>query len=468
MMTPRQMQYHIAGGLSSEEIEAFHQASLRLIRSVGLRVPHDGIRRRLEGRRGVKVEGDTVYFAPDLVEESLAAQEYPDYTKSGEFRLVSGAYELNVLDLETGVLRSPTCEDLRQLTKIADALDAVGSAAVRPQDIPPALQEIAEYKITWENSRYISQLAFEANEKSSVTSAEVIYRMSQVAGKPFSLGVWVKSPFKLSEMELEVVHHFLERRVPLWAATMPTAGATSPIFLAGSYVQSMAELFAAVTLLWVVGEGVPVHSLIIDSIRAYPFDMRHATFVYGSPEDILCTLMQVQLNARYAIPVVAKSLLTCAKEPDGHACAEKAAHTVVAALAGARMFTNGGLLAVDEIFSAEQLVIDHEIVQYAKRLTEGVRLDEEALSVDLIKEVGIGGEFLSHESTARNFRSLLWDPVLFEHSSLKQWLAAGRPTFRERAKRRAKELLASHHYELPGDVQAELDSIFRHAERTLA
>ena len=189
---------------------------------------------------------------------------------------------------------------------------------------------------------------------------------------------------------------------------MPVAGTTAPITLAGAYLQSIAELLAGLTLLYLLADGAPIYYSLIDSIRAYPFDMRYASFVYGSPEDLLATLIQVQLNHFYHIPVVAKALLMTAKLPDAHVAAEKSAHTLAAAMLGARIFTNAGLLAVDDIYSAEQVVIDYEIVQYVKRVCQGFSFDDAALAVSAIEEVGPGGNFIGHETTLQQYRQATW------------------------------------------------------------
>jgi trimethylamine--corrinoid protein Co-methyltransferase len=287
--------------------------------------------------------------------------------------------------------------------------------------------------------------------------------MAQAAGKFFSLGLWIVSPFTATTEELEIIEAFQGRGLPLWVATMPVAGTTAPIFMPGAYVQSVAELLAGLALIYLLADGAPVYCSIIDSIRAYPFDMRYATFVYGSPEDLLATLIQIQLNAFYGIPVVAKSLLTTSKLPDAQAGAEKAAHTLAAALAGARMFTCAGLLAVDEIFSAEQLVIDNEIVQYARRVCEGYELSDRTLAVDAIEEVGPGGHFLEHETTLSHYREATWEPGLFIHTSLRQWEERGCQILADRARAIARQRIADHGYELDPEVQRDLEAIYRRA-----
>jgi len=462
------IRYRLGGGLSARQIEQMHDAALDLCQTVGLQVPHEGVRRRALQHEGVSEKGETLFFSRALVESALAQLRYPEEIWKADFQVVSGAYELNVLDMDTDEIRPATLEDLRQLTKLQDALGFVGSAAVRPTDVPESLQEILEYKVTWENSRWISGTDYEANEKSSPEVAEVIYEMAQVADKPFRLQVWVKSPFRIAPSELEIMHRFLDRKPPMFAATMPISGATAPVFWPGAYVQSMAELWGGVALLHALNPEVSVQALVIDSIRAYPFDMKNASFVYGSPGDVIGTLFQVQLNARYKIPVVAKSLLTNSCWPDAQAAAEKAAHTMAAALAGARIFTNAGLLAIDEIFSAEQTVIDAEIVDHCRGVCRPVRFDQQTLAVEAIREVGIGGSFVQHDSTLDHWQETADRPVLFERPSFSQWLEAGKPSLRDRARARARELIARHSYSLPGDVSRELDRIYEHAKQTLA
>lgn len=75
-----------------------------------------------------------------------------------------------------------------------------------------------------------------------------------------------------------------------------------------------------------------------------------------------------------------------------------------------KIFDGAGLLAIDEVYFGEKLVIDYEVVQYVKNLVEGFTFSDEYLSIDIIKEVGIGGEFVSHDSTLKDFRDAVWGP----------------------------------------------------------
>lgn len=465
-MIKKNRKYYLTGGLTDEDIDKMHVAMLDIIEDVGLKVPHDGILKLLAGKDGVKIKGDIVKFKPELVEKAISEMEYPEYAINADYIINGGAYEMNVIDLDSGKIRPALTSDLVDMVKLVDSYGMYASSPVRPTDIKSTeLQEITMYKLCWENSSNVSNSIFEANEKSSLRVAEYIYEMAQISGKRYSLGFWVKSPFKVDFKELDIIYEFLDKKVPLWCATMPIAGATAPIYFPGAYVQSMAEVFAGLTLLSLINtsEVKPV-CLIIDTIRAYAFDFKYASFVYGSPEDIIGTLFQVQLNKRYGIPVVAKSLLTSSNSIDTQLGAEVMAHTMAAALAGARIFTGAGLLSIDEVYSGEKLVIDYEVVQYVKNVVEGFRFSDGYLSTEIIKEVGIGGEFVSHDSTLKDYRNATWEPNVFEHIMLRKWRQMGEPELREKLRAVAKERISKHSYSLSKDVSKELNKLYNKAK----
>jgi trimethylamine:corrinoid methyltransferase-like protein len=457
--------------LSEERLEGIHQAALHLAEDIGLPVSNDKLIGRLVGRDGIRIMGQRVYFCVEIIEQALLAMRFPPVPYPERFNVISGAYVISTQDLDTGQVRESTLQDLINLTILGEQLGMVGSPVVRPLDLPLPLQEIAMYKTTWEFSKTRPEPLFDTTPMSSIAAAETIYEMAQSIGKPFSVGMYLISPFRCPPEGLEVIAAFLDRNVPMWIGTMPVAGLTAPIFLLGAHVQALAELMAGAALLYTLTENqVPFYWTPIDSVRAHPFDMRYATFVYGSPEDVVGTILQAQINRRYLCPLIAKSLLTTAREPDEQAAAEKASHTLLAALAGFRIFTNGGFLATDEYISPLQMVIDREIVNYVSMVVKGIVDDDTALALDAIHEVvGAGSSFIEHESTLRNFRESAWDPLLFSHIGLKAAPMESRERpLAVRALEKAKQHIAAGDYILPESDRRILDSIYQRADHRLA
>lgn len=174
--------FALAGGLTREQLDRMHQGALELIAEVGLELPHEGILKRLAEHDGVRIEGPRARFDATMADGLIRSLTYP--RDAGDFghpyTRVSGAYEMNVRDLETAQVRPATEADLVDLIKLQDSYGLRGSSPVRPLDIPSAaLQEVAMYRACYKHSRWIGQSIFEANPKSTRATADIVYEMAQ-------------------------------------------------------------------------------------------------------------------------------------------------------------------------------------------------------------------------------------------------------------------------------------------------
>jgi trimethylamine--corrinoid protein Co-methyltransferase len=456
--------YHLEGGLSDEQIEVMKEKALDLVERVGIHVPHEGILKRLSDYDGVTIENQDVKFKSELVLKALKEAKYPmpDYAENN-WIVSAGAHQTKLFDLDTGTIRDTTLNDLVDMIKLGDSLDTVGSAPVVPLDMPFHVQEILMHKIAWEHSRYRANDMFEHDPKPTVESANYIYEMSKVADKWFALGLYMISPRMFDRKELDVIYNFLDKGVPMWAGTLPIAGINSPITMKGAVLQSMFETFGCLAMLNMLNTKAYSYIQVIDSFVAHPFDMKYTTFVYGSVEDVLGGIDHISLHKHFNIPFSVKSLLTSGKEPDAHAAFEVGVFTLMAALAGARIFRCGGLLTSAEVYSAEMLVIVCETIEYIRHLLEAEDFSEERLMVEEIEAVGPGQSFIGRPSTLRNFRKEQWEPGLFLHSNLGQWREMGSKSTRQLANEIAKKKIKEHTYTIDADRKKELDRIYESA-----
>ena len=456
--------YQLEGGISEQQIEVMKEKALDLVGKVGIHVPHKGILKLLSNYDGVTIEKEDVKFKSELVLKALNEAKYPlpDYVENN-WIVSAGAHQTKLFDLDSAVIRDATLSDLVDMIKLGDALNTVGSAPLVPLDVPYYVTEILMHKIAWEHSRYRANDMFEHDPKPTVESANYIYEMSKVAEKWFALGLYMISPRMFDRKELDVIYHFLDKGVPMWAGTLPIAGINSPITMKAAVVQSMFETFGCLTMLNLLNTKAYSYIQVIDSFVAHPFDMKYTTFVYGSAEDILGGMDHIALHKYFNIPFSVKSLLTSGKEPDAHAAFEIGVFTLMAALAGARIFRCGGLLTSAEVYSAEMLVIVTEIIEFIKHLLEEEDFSEERLMVDEIAAVGPGQSFIGRPSTLKNFRKEQWEPALFLHSNLGQWREMGSKSTRQLANEIAKKKIQNHTYMIDADRKKELDKIYERA-----
>ena len=95
-----------------------------------------------------------------------------------------------------------------------------------------------------------------------------------------------------------------------------------------------------------------------------------------------------------------------------------------------------------------------DIAQTNRRYTNTGRLD-------VIDEVGPGGEFISTAHTVRHFREH-WYPGMFDRNHYDGWTAKGSPAACEKANGRAREIIEGFKGEpLPENVLSELDRMER-------
>jgi len=185
-----------------------------------------------------------------------------------------------------------------------------------------------------------------------------------------------------------------------------------PVTAAGAMALQNAEVLAGIVLAEVINPGVPC---VYGSFTG-PMNMRTAKLSLGSPELALMNAATAQLCRRYGIPFAyGTGGISDAWAPGTRAGIEKAVSVLTTTLAGVEVVHDGvsGLLGGANLASFEQVVIDNEMCKMINRICRGIEVDPERLALDVISEVGAGGNFLAHQHTVKHFREELWmSPLL--------------------------------------------------------
>ena len=114
-----------------------------------------------------------------------------------------------------------------------------------------------------------------------------------------------------------------------------------------------------------------------------------------------------------------------------------------------------------------QLVMDNEFARLIKYCVNGVPVNDESLSVDVIHDVGAFSDFLAHEDTYRHMREQS-QPRLIDRRVREEWTADGATSIYERARAEARRILETHEpTPLPEGAAAEMAAIVAEAEREL-
>lgn len=140
---------------------------------------------------------------------------------------------------------------------------------------------------------------------------------------------------------------------------------------------------------------------------------------------------------------------------------------LLAALAGTNLIYGPGMIESGMTFDFGQMVMDAEFVRMIKFAVGGIPVNDETLSVDLIKEVGPFKDFLAHDNTYKHMR-MYPQPNLMDRRMRLDWQASGSMDMHAKAMEMARTILKTHKPEpLSNSVLGELRAIVQGAEEEL-
>jgi trimethylamine--corrinoid protein Co-methyltransferase len=190
-------------------------------------------------------------------------------------------------------------------------------------------------------------------------------------------------------------------------------------------------------------------------------DLRTGAMSGGSPEQALLSAAAAQIVHFYDLTSGVPSGMTDSKLPDIQSGYEKAYNHALVANAGANLlYESAGMVASLLGFSMEQLVIDNDIIGATQRTVRGIDVNDEALSVEAIRETCLEGpnHFLGSTQTLARMQKEYLYPLLGDRTSPKEWDEKGRPQLVDRANRKLAGILGTH---FPGHVPRHVDEQIR-------
>jgi trimethylamine--corrinoid protein Co-methyltransferase len=241
-------------------------------------------------------------------------------------------------------------------------------------------------------------------------------------------------------------------------------GASTPVTLAGGIVQATAEALSGVVLHQVKVRGAP----IISGFVASPIDMKRGTVCYGAPDYRLTNSAFADIFHYYGLPIWS-TVGSDAQCLDAQASMEHAFGTLMAALDGANLIHDVGYLGQGLLNNVAAIVMCNEIISYVKRIVRGFDLTREKMAVDVIRQVGPGGHYLTQQHTKTHFLEEFWQPLHVNRDSPDPWAKKGGLTYEQVVTRKAIEILNTYEPNpLPEEVHQQLQEIAARAGRELA
>ena len=466
--------------LTRDALYEIHSATLEILERIGVKVDEQKALRML-GDAGAHInDKEKIAKIPQyLVEEAikkapsgfvLYGRDPKDKLRFEEKKVYfgMGGGSMHVLDLETGKRRASTLKDAENFFRLSDALENIhqcGYSVVHPGDIPSSAAYLHAMLSGFKNTTK----PLEGETGGQLDAMDSIRMASVVAGgeeelkkRPMLLGYHNPvSPLQHSKELTEGLLLYAKHRQPLIVAPEAQAGATAPVTLAGLLAQQNAEILSGIVIAELANPGAPVLYGTVSTIM----DMKTGNLSYGAIEAGLINVATAQLAHYYNLP----SRGTCgnaSKKSDIQAGFEQAMTLMMAAFAGINFIHNAaGCLESTLIASYEQAVIDNEICGMVSRALRGIRTSDETLALDVIEDVGSGGQYLTQQHTLEYLEKEHYIPTIINREKWERWERAGSKDLREVAREKAKTILKEHQPEpLDQNIEEELKKIIREVE----
>lgn len=407
---------------SSAELTRLHEASLHLLEETGL-IFHEPEAVEIFKKHGANVDGEKVFISPKMVEAALkscpssyqwqALNEKKSKLVGDGPLLGAMVSAISILDIENR-LRPSTLDDVRKVIQshqASDVMSFVTSMVVEANDVNPDYRHLY---VTYETLKNCDKPFCAYNILPHGQRAVELLDMVEIAFGPLGeskrvtlLSATPASPLKFEQNTLQAMIEFAKRSQPVAISPCALSGVSCPIDLIGGSLLQNVEILAGLVLLQLINPGTAV----VYHVGNINTNFKAVTAAWGSPEFMLMCMPNLQLASEmYHLPTRVNSGVTTAKAVDYMAAIETTQSMFMSVLAGTNLvYCSCGTLENLKSYSYEKQILDEEIFSRAKRVYDGVEFSEEALSIEVIKEIGHGGNYLKHPSTLRKFRNP-WSP----------------------------------------------------------
>jgi trimethylamine--corrinoid protein Co-methyltransferase len=459
--------------LTEDQIKEIHQATLELLETTGVKVLNEAAIQLLKDAGCRVADNQQVKIPGSLVEDSIkdAPSDVTVYNRKGDPAMKLGGSNvyfgmgtdlLNTWDLTTGELRASCLQDVIDSAVVGDyceEIDFIASNAF-PLDVPENLAFVIEFKALMANSTKPIYFTAGGAEDLAVIlemAADVREGKDRLREKPFLIHYAEPiSPLVHSSGAVDKLFMCADNGIPLNYAPALLSGGSGPVTLAGAIVVANAEALSGLVIQQLRVKGAPA----ITGFSATPMDMRTGTTVYASPDERLTHSACCDIYHYYGLPVWGEAGCSDAGSLDEQAAMESMASIMMASLDGCNLVHNIGYLGQGLVGSVASVVMCSEIISYVRRILRGFDISGERIGLDVIHDVGPGGNYLAQEQTLKYCREEHWTSQFINRQSPETWKKSGAKRYREVVVEKALDILATHKPDTLSDASIKrLDSI---------
>jgi len=447
--------------LSSEGVELIEHNAETILETCGIDFRGMPEALAILADAGAEVDGERVHFPRGMCRQIISATAPSTYTQharnpsnnveiGGPHTVFAPAYGSPfVRDLDGG-RRYGTIEDFRnfvKLTSMSPQLHHSGGTVCEPVDLPVNKRhfDMVYAHMRYSDKPFMGSVTHPDRAQDTVDMARILFGEEFLDGHAVITSlINANSPLVWDSTMLGAAKVYAENNQATLITPFIIAGAMSPVTVAGTATQTLAEAMAGMAFVQLVRPGAPV---ILGSF-ASSMSMQTGAPTFGTPEPALVLYVMGQLARRLGVPFRSGGHLCASKVADAQAAYESAATMQPTMLAGANFVLHAaGWLEGGLCMGYEKFILDLDQCGMWEAFATGVDLSENGQALDAILANQPGEHFLGSAHTLANFESAFYRSNVADNSSFEQWLEEGSLDSAQRANKIYKRMLAE--YEAP-------------------
>ena len=454
--------------LHDEAAELIEENAEIVLEEIGIDFRDDAEALEILKGVGCDVKGERVHFPRGLARQlcATAPSKFTQHARNPAKSVEIGGDNLVfapvygppfVRDLE-GERRYAEIEDFRNFVKLIYMLPGLhhsGGTVCEPVDLPITKRhlEMVYTHMRYSDKPFMGSVTAPSRAEDTVNMAKILFGEEFVNNNCVIVSlINANSPMTWDDTMLGALKVYARSGQATILSPFILAGAMSPVSVAGTLTQTLAEALSGIAFSQAVAPGAPV----IFGSFASSISMQTGAPTFGTPEPAKVLYGCSKLARRLGVPFRSGGSLTAAKTADAQAAYESA-HTIMPTVMGGVNFAlhsagwmEGGLVA-----DFAKLVLDADQLTMMDSMVAGIDTTDNGLALDALRETGPGQHFLGATHTQENFETAFWRSSMADYSTFEQWSLEGSKVAEERARQKAIDMLAS--YEAP-ELDPEIDA----------
>jgi trimethylamine--corrinoid protein Co-methyltransferase len=441
--------YEILDEHSMEELE---RGWKRIVSELGINFDHEEATAALAAE-GQTVDGMLVKFDPDWIlaqvakaprEFDLQARNPANNIHIGGKHMAFGAVYGCPFVRQGIERREATYADFENLVRLAQAfpqLDTPGGTICEPNDKPLDSRhlDMVYALMTLSDKPFMGSVTSGPNALDTIAMAELVFGRESLEETPAIISlINVNSPLHYDDRMLSALLEYARANQALVITPFLLMGAMSPVSVAASLAQQVAEALAGIALVQTIRPGAPI---VFGSFLSNT-DMQSGSPSFGTPESAIGLLCTGQIARHYGLPFRGGGALTASQTVDAQASYEAAMTLWPTFLAGTNfVMHSAGWLESGLVSCYEKFIVDVELLRMLHHVFQPLEINEETLAYSAHQEVGQGGHFLGAVHTLERFRECFYRPLLSSTENYERWNRNGGKDAAARASEIAQKTL---------------------------